>query len=134
VNLFDNPVIVGLAKQLDSAAVTQRVIANNVANVNTPGFKKSYVSFQDELKRALNTRAPSLVTSNPRHLGGKVDINQVRPRVVQENGTAMLYGQNNVDIDEEMVNLAANSITYDFSVSTISGKMGLLSYVIRGGR
>lgn len=134
MNLFDNPVIVGLAKQLDSAAVTQRVIANNVANVNTPGFKKSYVSFQDELKRALNTSAPSLITTNPRHLGGKVDITQVKPRVVQENGTTMLYGQNNVDIDEEMVNLAANSITYEFGVNAISGKMGLLSYVIKGGR
>ena len=134
MNLFNNPVIVGLAKQLDSAAVTQRVIANNIANVNTPGFKKSYVSFQDELKRALNTSAPSLNTTNPRHLGGKVDIAQVKPRVVQENGTTMLYGQNNVDIDEEMVNLAANSITYDFGVNAISGKMGLLSYVIKGGR
>lgn len=134
MNLFDNPVIVGLARQLDSAAVTQRVIANNIANVNTPGFKKSYVTFQDELRRALDTGVPSLITANPRHLGGKVDIDQVKPRVVQEGGTAMLYGQNNVDIDEEMVNLAANSITYDFGVNAISGKMGLLSYVIKGGR
>ncbi|MCL5058545.1 MAG: flagellar basal body rod protein FlgB [Actinobacteria bacterium] len=134
MNLFDSPVMIALARQLDSSTLTQRVIANNVANVNTPGFKKSYVSFQDELKRALDTGAPSLITANPRHLGGKVDIAQVKPRVVQENGTTMLYGQNNVDIDEEMVNLAANSITYDFGVNAISGKMGLLSYVIKGGR
>ena len=134
VNLFNNPVIVGLAKQLDSASLTQRVIANNVANVNTPGFKKSYVSFQDELRRALDTGAPALNTTNPRHIGGKADIDQVSPRVVQESGTTMLYGQNNVDIDQEMVNLAANSITYDFSAATLSGKLGLLSYVIKGGR
>lgn len=134
VNLFNNPVIVGLTKQLDAASLTQKVIANNVANVNTPGFKKSNVSFQDELRRALDTGAPSLITTNPRHMGGKADVDQVSPKVVQESGTTMLYGQNNVDIDQEMVNLAANSIIYDFSATSLSERLGLLSYVVKGGK
>lgn len=132
--LFDSPVFTALSRQLDSAALTQRVIANNIANVNTPGFKKSSVSFADELKQALGQKAPNLLTSDPRHLGGAADIKNVSPRVVQEKSTTMRYGQNNVDVEQEMVNLASNSILYDFSANTLSGKMGLLGYVIRGGK
>lgn len=134
MNFFDNPVMMALHRQLDSSALTQRVIANNVANVNTPGFKKTHVSFADQLKRALDKKSPALITSNSRHFGGAMDIKQVSPRVVQESDTAMRYGQNNVDIDQEMVNLAANTIQYDFSANSLSSKMGLLGYVIRGGR
>ena len=134
MNLFDSPVMVALSRQLDSSTLTQRVIANNVANVNTPGFKKSQVSFREQLRQALDAKAPALATSNPRHIGGAADISKVAPRVVQERDTIMRYGQNNVDIDQEMVNLAANQIIYDISANSLSGKLGILGYVIRGGR
>lgn len=134
MNLFDSPVMIALARQLDSSTLTQRVIANNVANVNTPGFKKSQVSFREQLRQALDAKAPVLATSNPRHFGGAADISQVSPRVVQERDTIMRYGQNNVDIDQEMVNLAANQIVYDISANSLSGRLGILGYVIRGGR
>lgn len=134
LNLFNSPVMTGLSKQLDSSSLTQRIIANNVANVNTPGFKKSHVSFQEELRRALDAKAPVLLTSDQRHIGGRVDIGQVFPQVIQERGTTMRYSQNNVDIDQEMVNLAANTILFDVGANALSSRLGLLSYVIRGGR
>lgn len=134
MTIFESPVLTALGKQLDSAALTQRVIANNVANVNTPGFKKSHVSFAEDLKRALERRAPDLATSHPRHLGGVLEMGQVTPRVVQDRDTIMSYGRNNVDVDQEMVNLAANTILYNVSAGALSGRMGLLGYVIRGGR
>ena len=133
MNLFDNPVMVALSRQLDSSALTQRVIANNVANVNTPGFKKSQVSFREQLRLALDARAPALATSNSRHIGGAADISQIAPRVVQERDTIMRYGQNNVDIDQEMVNLAANTLLYDTSSLIMSNKFKGLENVIRGG-
>lgn len=132
--MFDSPVMIALARQLDSSALTQRVIANNVANVNTPGFKKSYVSFSEELKRALGEKGPALATSHPGHMGGAAGIKEVAPRVVQERGTTMRYSQNNVDVDQEMVNLATNTILYDLSASALSSRLGLLGYVIRGGK
>lgn len=132
--MFDSQIITVLTKQLDAAALTQRVIANNVANVNTPGFKKSTVSFQEELRRAVNSRSAPLITTDPRHMGGAMDIRDVVPRVVEERDTTMTYGQNNVDIDQEMVNNAANDILYEFSADRLNGKFSLLGYVVRGGR
>lgn len=134
MNLFASPVLLALTRQLDSSALTQRVIAHNVANVNTPGFKKSYVSFQDQLKEALGKQNPVMLTSHPRHIGAPVALENVVPRVVQEQDTNMRYGRNNVDIDQEMVNLAANSILYDTSARVLGDKLSGLGYVIRGGR
>lgn len=134
MDLFASPVLLALTKQLDSAALTQRVIAHNVANVNTPGYKKSYVSFQEQLKAALGKQTPGLLTSHPRHIGAPVALENVAPRVAQEQDTTMRYGQNNVDVDQEMVNLAANSLLYDASARVLGDKLSGLGYVIRGGR
>jgi flagellar basal-body rod protein FlgB len=40
-------------RSLDAAAVSHKVISNNLANVDTPGFKRSDVQFSDKLKRAM---------------------------------------------------------------------------------
>jgi len=41
-----------LEKMLDVSSVKHKVIANNIANVNTPGYKKMEVSFADQLEKA----------------------------------------------------------------------------------
>jgi flagellar basal-body rod protein FlgB len=130
--MFNSQIITALSKQLDATALNQRVIANNVANINTPGFKKSTVSFADQLKRAIGHKTPMLLTNNSRHIGGAISIQKVTPLTVQEKTTTMVYNQNNVDIDEEMVNLAANTILNDFSTDALNGKFSSLGYVIKG--
>ncbi|NHM28202.1 flagellar basal body rod protein FlgB [Desulfofundulus sp. TPOSR] len=132
MDLFASPILVALQKQLDAAALTQRVIAHNVANVNTPGFKKSSVSFTEELRRALGEDVLPLVTSDPRHIGAPVPLARVEPTVVKEEGTTMGYNGNNVDIDQEMVNLAANTLTYQAAARALGDRLSLLTYVIRG--
>ncbi len=134
MDLFSDPVLMALGKQLDSASLSQRVIANNVANVNTPGFKKSFVSFQEQLKAALGKQEIVMLTTNPRHMGGAPSMENVAPSVVQEKDSTMRYDENNVDIDQEMVNLAANSLLYDTSSLILTNKFNGLVNVIQGGR
>ncbi|GBF33185.1 flagellar basal-body rod protein FlgB [Desulfocucumis palustris] len=134
MDLFANPVLLSLSRQLDASALTHRVIANNVANVNTPGFKKSYVSFQEQLKAALGKQEIVMLTTSDRHMGGIPSLASVSPVVIQEKGTTMRYGGNNVDIDQEMVNNAANSLVYDTSSLILDSKYTGLENVIRGGR
>lgn len=133
MDMFSNPVLTALGKQLDSVSLSQRVIANNVANVNTPGFKKSFVSFQEQLKAALGKQEFVMLTTSPRHMGGSVPLENIAPGVVQEKDSTMRYGDNNVDIDQEMVNLAANTLLYDTSTLILTNKFNGLENVIRGG-
>lgn len=134
MDLFANPVLLSLSRQLDASSLTNRVIANNVANVNTPGFKKSFVSFQEQLKAALGKKDIVMLTTSERHMGGVPSLESVSPRVIQEKDTTMRYGENNVDIDQEMVNNAANSLVYDTSSLILHNKFSSLENVIRGGR
>ncbi|WP_211230114.1 flagellar basal body rod protein FlgB [Desulfovirgula thermocuniculi] len=133
LDLFAGTVFTALKKQLDAAALTQRVIAHNVANANTPGYKKLSVSFAEELRRALGEDGSlPLLTSDPRHIEAPVALARLEPMVVREEGTTMSSSGNNVDIDQEMVNLAANVLVYQATARALGDRLALLQYVIRG--
>ncbi|MEW6191843.1 MAG: flagellar basal body rod protein FlgB [Bacillota bacterium] len=133
MGVFDNPVKTGLIKTLDATALRQRVIADNIANADTPGFKKSVVRFEDALQQVLKGNSLPLRTADPRHIGAD-PFASVTPRVEQVNTTALRTDGNNVDVEEEMVNLVTNNLTYQAAVRFITGKLSALRYVISGGR
>lgn len=134
MELFSSRVFVGLKKGLDAESLRQRVIANNIANVNTPNFKKSSLNFESILKKALGRDSINLNTTDPRHYGAAPRLAELRPEVRINRTTSMREDENNVDMDEEMTNLAANSIEYQATARELSERISLLRYVITGGR
>ena len=134
MDLFSSQVLVGLKKGLDVGAMRQRVIANNIANVNTPGFKKSAVEFESLLKAALGRDTMKLVATDPRHFGAASSLAELKPEVRVNEATSMREDGNNVDMDEEMTNLAVNSIKYQAVTRELSDRISLLGYVITGGK
>jgi flagellar basal-body rod protein FlgB len=134
-DLFSTGSFVALDKGLDAAALRQQVIANNVANINTPGFKKQDVSFEDELAAAIEGRQNSkLLQTEAGHLSGGNPLDDVGINVTTVNGTSMRYDGNNVDIDEEMSKMAENNIRYQAMSKLMSERFGGLKTVINGGR
>ncbi len=135
MKLLYDPLSTILARQMDACALRQRVIADNIANANTPGFKKSVVSFQQQLKRALGETGFNMSVSHPRHIApGQGGLDNLTPQVIKVEGTSMRASENNVDIDQEMVNLAANALLYRLAARVWSDRANLMSYVIKGGR
>ncbi|GAB6158031.1 flagellar basal body rod protein FlgB [Desulfotomaculum varum] len=132
MNIFDSPVINVLKQGLDAVSLRQRVIAHNLANLNTPGFKKSYVSFEDRLKAALSKEGVPLKGTHPLHMG--TANQEVKPEVKQVRNTTMRYDGNNVDIDEETVNLAAATLQYDLVSQGLIDRYNILGLVIGGRR
>ena len=125
-----------LENSLDTTVLRQKVIGDNIANVNTPGFKKSYVSFEYELSQALQKKgALPAITTDPRHIqfGGQIDETKVKPRVYLEHDTFSRNDLNNVDINVEMANLSKNSIMNEALVNRTSGILQMLLTVIKGG-
>jgi len=123
-----------LRKELDAGALRQRVIANNIANVNIPRFKRSVVRFEESLQEALGKDTLPLLTTDPRHIGGAKPPDELRPEVERDEGTTMRADGNNVDIDQEMALLAANTIMYNAAAQELNERLALLSYVITGRR
>jgi len=113
---------------LDASAKRQRVISSNIANVNTPGYKASTVQFEKELQRAIENKG-SLVTTHEKHLGG-TEASKVTGIATKSEGSSMNENGNNVDIDREMVDLAANEIYYNALIEQVNRKLSGMSYVI----
>lgn len=109
-----------IKKSLDATSLRQKVIAQNIANINTKGYKRYEVVFEDMLKDELDKKHQN--------------IDSVQPKVVRDNSTSMREDGNNVDIDTEMANQAANDLLYSALVSQINYKMDIMKCVISEGR
>ncbi|HHW07807.1 MAG TPA: flagellar basal body rod protein FlgB [Clostridia bacterium] len=133
--LFSDTALLALEKALDTYSLRQQVISHNIANVNTPGYKRSYVSFEDELKQALGKSGRiSLRRADARHLGQPGRLEEVGPQVKRDLSTTMRADGNNVDIDVENAELAMNAILYNAAATRLNQKLAAIRYVINGGR
>ncbi|MCF8009888.1 MAG: flagellar basal body rod protein FlgB [Clostridiales bacterium] len=130
---FNSEVNAALIKQLDACNTRQKVTADNIANINTPGFKKSEVQFKDQLNKALNQDQQGLLTTHPRHLPQTSSVSNAQPKVVEVNNTTMTAGDNNVDIDTEMNRLSKNSLHYQVTGQLFSKRKSIMNYIVRGG-
>jgi flagellar basal-body rod protein FlgB len=128
--LFNSESFGLLKNYLDVASLHQKVVAHNIANLNTPGYKRLSVSFEDELKEALNSEKLPLATPLKQHLNNRPDWQQVSPSLERNYTTTMRADANNVDLEQEMTLLTANTICYNLAVQRLSGKFEQLSYVI----
>jgi flagellar basal-body rod protein FlgB len=109
-------------KALDASWKRNEVIAQNIANVDTPGYKRKSVSFEDELRKAMDSKDFR-----------KGDVDQIEIKVVQENkNLSMRLDGNNVDIDAEMAELAKNTIKYNALVQMAG--FDKLKMVIKEGK
>jgi flagellar basal-body rod protein FlgB len=114
---------------LDASAMRQKAISSNIANVNTPGYKAEKVEFESELRKAIGKSGLGMVGTAQNHLGRSAAA-AVSPEVVTAEGNSMNENGNDVDIDNEMVSLAANEIYYSALIEQMNIKLGSMSYVI----
>jgi flagellar basal-body rod protein FlgB len=120
-----------LKKGLDAAALRHRVISNNIANINTPGFKRSSVVFGKELAKASKSRFVAK-RFHPKHIPfGRKD--EFYPKIVVEENTVYRNDKNNVDLNQEMADLAKNTLYYNALATRISSKFRSILSVIQGG-
>ncbi|TDL35048.1 flagellar basal body rod protein FlgB [Jeotgalibacillus sp. S-D1] len=130
MNLFSGS-ISQLEQGLHYSSVKQKVISNNIANIDTPNYKSKDVDFNEILQSEMKMSSSSIKVSDPRHfpISASQNSSTITSKMysVRENG-------NGVDMDREMAELATNQIYYDALVERISGKFGSLNSVIRGGK
>lgn len=114
---------------LDASALRGKVIANNMSNINTEDFKRSYVSFEENLKSEIDKF--SLKKTDVKHLSGTLSDSLVDVKV--DNSTSMRTDGNNVDLDLEKVDQAANSLMYNALITQANSKLNMTKSVIAGG-
>ncbi len=131
--LWSSEVYLYLSKGLDASALRQQVHAHNLANVNTPHFKRSYVEFEEILQKAGIQGKKMLATTNPGHIAAQSE-SVSGGKVVRDGATSMRSDGNNVDVDKEMTQIAMNQLYYNALSQQLNDRLGVLRYVINEGR
>jgi len=114
-----------LSKSLDAQAARQKTIANNIANVETPGYKRRYISFEEELRMVLDRKNGRDVREGLRSLAPDLRTDSISP--VGPDG-------NNVNIDAEISNLAKASLSYKAAATLLEDKIEMLRSAIMEGK
>ncbi|KZO01658.1 flagellar basal body rod protein FlgB [Pseudobacillus badius] len=120
-----------IEKGLDYSALKQKVVANNIANADTPNYKSKEVSFKKMFDETLADQMAAYRTDS-RHFS--FQSSQNHPAVVTNRNLSFNQNGNSVDVDKEMSDLATNQIYYNALVDRMSSKFNSLTNVIKGGR
>ncbi|MDM5338065.1 flagellar basal body rod protein FlgB [Fictibacillus enclensis] len=126
--MFSSPVFQMLERSLDGTALKQKAISDNIANINTPNYKAKNVEFHSKLQESLQA-----YRTESRHLdfsSGPMSGYSV----TTSNSTEINNNGNNVDLDEQMSELAKNQIMNQALVQQLNGKFNSIQMVIKGGR
>ena len=113
-----------LERTLDVAMLRRKTIANNIANVDTPNFKRSTISFESHLGRALASEqepALDLKLSDDKHINPfkPIDYRTIQPRRSLDYLSEMKNNGNNVNIDEELHNATINAMRTELMMSEV---------------
>ena len=133
--MISDPTLGALKRGLAVAALRHEVIAGNLANVDTPGYKRARVDFANYLGDALERAGGrvSMARTDPRHISPERS-DPGGPVVRVETDTTGRLDGNNVDIDVEMTLLAENALWYQALVRQVAEKFGRWRSAITEGR
>jgi flagellar basal-body rod protein FlgB len=128
-----------LGKSMDMRIKNQTLIAGNLANAETPGYTPVELSFENQLKHAMNGKGSgniSLTTTDSRHISFHHDndaIGDIQGRIVDvSDGTPGKDG-NSVELEKEMGRMAENQVLYNASIQILTVKFDELKNAIKGG-
>jgi flagellar basal-body rod protein FlgB len=129
-SIWDKTGISKFSKLLDLSAYRHKLIAGNIANVETPGYAARDIDFQKEMDKALDTGQNLVMkATDPRHIGGVGPNREIK---VYEIGPKSEDDLNGVDIDTEVTNLAVNQMRYTIGARILQKKIDFLEKAIKG--
>ena len=122
MDLYGNGLLLG-EKTLDSLWMRQNLTMNNIANVDTPGFKSQYMTFENELAQKIRSALTVQKASMKNVARG---IENMRPSVHTTLNESTRLDENNVDMDQEQVELARTAYEYQYMFSSVSSDLSRL--------
>lgn len=133
--LFGSHTLAMLRRSLDIQSFRGELIASNLANVDTPGYKAREVDFQkafDEEKDRLGAQT-QLVSTNPKHFTRQAASSV--PIEVEENDSERIrVDGNTVDQDDQLRKLAEAQLMYSASINAMAKKLQMINFAVSGSK
>lgn len=135
LDLLQEPMIDAMGSYLTRLSKRQQMVASNVANIDTPGYRTKDISFHATMEELLSQNSVPLQASRPEHNAMRnTTFALLEPEVFEVRGLPMRADRNNVDIDREMLKLGETSFAYSLVTQLLRGKFKTLSSAINDGR
>lgn len=116
-----------LEASLNGSIARQSIIAHNISNINTPGFKSLLVNFEEQLK---NPAGLPLNVTSPKHIGA--DGSEFK--VERDNSPGLRADGNNVDLETEMTAMVKNDLYFNAALNQLNKKISMQKYVLSDGK
>ena len=124
MSMIDTPLMRGLERVLDLSAFRHQVIATNLANVDTPGYRtRDLRPFAGEIEQAMTGEEPSLTFATQ----------SFTPVAHEIRGLLERPDGNNVSVERESLLLAQNQLRFQVAVQFLKAEFHRLSSAINGG-
>jgi flagellar basal-body rod protein FlgB len=117
MQMFNNAEFKAMQKAMDMLWLKQKVISNNIANAETPGYKSKSVSFRNVLSSEYYRQNPEM-------------IEQIETVVTVDDSGSIRVDGNNVDLEKESLELWRTYAQYSYLRERISGQFSNMRYVI----
>ena len=120
MEIFNRSLLESLQYAMDVSSYKNAVIAENIANIDTPGYKAKKVDFRKSIGEIFSSQGKmGLVKTNERHIDGKKNPENVF-FVEYRNSPSLRNDGNDVNIDLEMYEMSSNGLLYS-ELSQITG-------------
>lgn len=131
-SLFDTVSMKAARTALSGLSRRQEAVAGNIANIDTVGYQRRSVNFEDALSSRLRPSAGVMQTSDPRHISQADATGGTQSSIETRDVVSSRNDQNNVSIDEEMMLMVETQLRYQALTQTLGRRIGTLRAVIRG--
>ena len=133
LDLFESKTLNAMEGYMDRLSQRQKIVASNLANIDTPGFKTKEITFHATIDELL-TAEPSgrLRRTRERHI--EADPPGPENIVFEPRGLVERADRNNVDIDREMMKVSETTFGYSMMTQMLRGKYQKLATSINEGR
>jgi len=117
-----NSIIALIEAGIKAESLRQKAIANNVANLETPGYRRIDVKFEELLAKSLNS-------------SGSVDLSKIGPQIYRPRQTPVKSNGNDVSLESEVGAMIKNSLRYTLYIRLLTKKYrGIESAINMGAR
>ncbi len=135
VDFLEDQTMQAMANYLTRLSRRQQIVASNIANIDTPGYRTQDISFHATMEQLLGPKALPMRTLRPEHRDlSELRFAPVEPEVFEVDGLQVRPDKSNVDLDREMLKLGETSFGYSMMIQLLRGKYRTISTSINEGR
>jgi flagellar basal-body rod protein FlgB len=123
-----------MSKVMDLRLERQNIVASNLANINTPGYKSKRLEFEKELQSSLQLgNKGGMTKTDAQHMPTGFDPENTQGDLQKDIDPRVVRGEDRVDLDEEMSIMSKNSLAYKTLSQLLRNNFSGMEEVIREG-